>query len=810
MFIVSGFGIGEIYLKTGIIVTGYSTQIVYSGYLTYLGGTLTGSITNVISSGFTPDKKRNWTVSGGILVPTISETDANSICVIRPDLCETLFPPNIFIQNVTGLIDGSSTKFFEYDGPILADFREEDLRTVNLTKEKVFITGDFVDYYNVLGVALATGGKTSGKFIGELTNFVEPGNWTIYKNWSGELTGMGFIEWTGDAFDPIKVEIKSNTFTGYWSGQIETGFNVDFCDLLSESPFPCEFIVLGRPEYVSITGQTGIYTELNEVNVITQKNIGYQYLEWPNDNSDFLINSGDISLHSEHPIGGRTRISRLGNTISGSGKFDNLFQFPFYEGVNTQKFETGSGGELLLIDGEPILKFNFKLDSSGNKIPIYSGYLCEYVRTGNNEIAIINGFPVPIPLNCSNSSQCVNNGVCFSGICWEHKFEFERYVFDAFGNPVPDLSKYQCKPSTGINGELIPNPLLDISGSVYTKNRNGKLEKTYTKPGSQNNIAVPMYEMEPDMFTASEGFFGWKESIETLTGRIFPEGVAANITGISGNGFLANICDTTYFRFEITGSGNEPNNLTSLFYTPETGKLLLYKLYKRGDEDPIQQESGGMYFYTPKNLTINSVLNTGDYYATLDFLPVQCLKDYSNSCIKFSHLNYTGCDNDGFIAGTVYRNGYDDFEIKLRITAYFIGDEFPYLSQEVFTSGIMWDIKLAPKQNTESFSFPIYKTNKIKNPVYGKFHLGIKEIGEFPPWLIGVHQDEVDFMWSGGQECSSTIQSRGLSPINSGLYISSLSSLGLDLQETSSSRPNLSNWGNSCPTGGGYLECFCT
>jgi hypothetical protein len=808
-FIISGSGIGEVYLKTGIRVTGYSTGVVYSGYITYLGGNLTGSISNALATGVTPDSRRNWTVVSGVLVPTTSNTNVDSICLIRPELCPTLFPPNIFVQTITGLVTGNSTVFYDYTGPITGYYEDRDLRVVDLVANKVYITGDFEDYYNVLGVAYAVGPRVSGKFIGELTNFVEPGFWTIYKRWSGELTGEGFVEWTGSGFDPVKVETRPIIFTGYWSGQIESGFLVDFCDLIEENPFPCEFVVEGTPEYVQTIGNTGIfYTELNEVNVITQKNIGYQYLEWPNENSDFLINSGNISLHLEHPTGGRTRISRLGSTPSGSGKFDNLFQFPFYEGVNTQKFETGDGGELLLITGQPVLKFNFKLDSSGNKIPIYSGYLCEYVRTGNNEIAIINGFPVPIPLSCETSSQCIGNGVCFSGICWEHKFEFERYIFDVSGNPVPDLNRYQCKPQTGSTGQLLLNPLLDISGSIYVKDEKGKYNKVYTIPGSENNIAVPMYEMIPDMFVASSGFFGWKESLRTLTGRIYPDGRATYITGISGKGFMANICDSTYFRFNITGTGNETNSIGASFFTPETGRLLVYKLYKRGDGKPIQQQSGGMYFYTGKNLIVNSTLHTGDYYGTLDFLPVQCLKEYSNSCIGFSHISYTGCDSDGFIAGTIYRNGYDDFRMKLRVTAYFVGDQFPYISQEVFASGIMWDIILGPKQNEATFNFPIYKNNKIENIVYGKFHLGIAEIGEFPPWLVGVKQEEVDFVWSGGQNCQSTIQSRGVNPANSGLYAPSLSSLGLDLQETPSSRPNLSNWGNTCPTGG-WEECFC-
>lgn len=824
-FIISGSGRGEVYLKTGIFVTGYSTGVVYSGYITYLGGTLTGSISNALATGLTPDSRRNWTVNSGVLIPSTSNTNVDSICIIRPELCPTLFPPNISIQTLTGLVTGNSTTFYNYTGPITGYYEDKDLRIIDLIAPKVFITGDFEDYYDIIGLAYAVGPRVSGKFIGELTNFVEPGFWTIYKNWSGKLSGEGFVEWTGRAFDPVTMEIGLNSFTGYWSGRIETGFFVDFCNLIQENPFPCAFEVLGTPEYVQTVGNTGIfYRELNKVNIITQKNIGYQYLEWPNDNSDFLINSGNISLHREHPKGGRTRISRLGGTPSGSGKFDNVFQFPFYQGVNTQKFETGDGGELLLITGSPVLKFNFKLDASGNKIPIYSGYLCEYVRTGNNEIAIINGFPVPIPLNCDNSSQCSNRGVCYSGICWDHKFEFGRFIFDVSGNPVPDLTKYQCKPQTGISGELLLNPLIDISGSIYTRDQNGKLSKVYTIPGSENNVAVPMYEMVPDMFIASQNFFGWKESLQTLTGRAYPEGRSAFITGISGKGFMANICDTTYFHFEITGTGNEPNSLSASFFTPETGRLLIYKLYKKGDGIPIQQQSGGLYYYTGKNLIVNSTLNTGDYYSTLDFLPVQCLKEYSNTCLYFSHPVYTGCKTNGYLGAAIHRTGYDDFTIKLRATAYFTGPYYPYVSQEVLKSGMIWDFELGPNENYKEFSFPLFYNNKLERDTFGKFHLAIREIGEFPPWLVGIRDDEADFIIKNEEQittgisgklilvntgCFNTINTQGLQPVNSGLYAPLISPLGPDLQKIEGSRPNLSNWGYRCSTGE-FEECFCS
>ena len=818
---------GDVYRITGVRASGYSTGIVYSGYITYLGGTLTGFANNFLGTGDLPDEKRGWSVNSGELVPAPPQNTVNAICVIRPELCNVLFPPKISSETrVSGLINAPSYTFFRYTGPITGCYPDEDLRTVSLVDKRVYVTGDFEDNYNLLAIAYATGGRTSGRFIGELSDFIEPGQWTIYKeNWYGTLSGNGFVEWTGTAFDPIDLEIELNEITGIWSGTISTGFFVDFCDLISGNPFPCVFEITGIPPYVQTAlRNTGVrYTELNQVNVITQKNIGYRYLEWPNENSDFLIRSGNISLHAEHPPGGRTRISRLGSTPSGSGQFDNVFQIPFYTGVNEQKFETGDGGELLLISGEPVLKWKYKLDISGNRIPLFSGYLCEFVRTGNNEIALISGYPIPLPLECNTASNCISGGVCYSGFCWNQQVIQGKYVFDQFGNPVPDLSSYQCKPVTGQNGSLLLNPILDISGSIYVRDVFGQVSKVYTIPGSDPNIITQMYEMEPEMFTASEGFFGWKESIRTLTGRLFPDGRASYITGISGQGFLANICDTTYFNFNITGTGTDVNSISVSLFTPNTGRLLIYKIYKRGEERPIAQASGGMYFYTGKRVNVSASLVPGDYYSTLDFLPVQCLKEYSNTCLYFSHPVYTGCKTNGYLGAAIHRTGYDDFTIKLRATAYFTGPYYPYVSQEVLRSGMIWDFQLGPKENYKEFSFPLFYNNKLERDTFGKFHLAIREIGEFPPWLVGIRNDEADFIIKNEEQittgvsgklilvntgCFNTINSQGLQPVNSGLYAPLISPLGPDLQKMEGARPNLSSWGNRCYTGE-FLECFC-
>jgi len=815
---ISGSGLGEAYLKTNVPGTGFSNQIVYSGWTTFFGGVLTGRQSGWIT-GIVPNDRRTW-VPGpdGNLKPRVPVNINDLICKIRPQDCLNIFSGSgIKYEYVSGLVnvndnitEGFSYINYKYTGKITGNYEDNQLDRVRLRESPVYITGTFIEKFAVTGTAFATGGWVSGKLQGDPLQFFEPGFWLFYKDWEGTLFGKVILDWTGSGFDPLNVKWEESEVTGYWKGIIYTTGELDPCEI----NFP-EFKPAAIPDYVALIGRNEIYTFTISGGPITQRTRGRQYLEWPFENSNFAINSGNIQLYPWYPKGGRTRISRLGNTPSGFGEFDNVFQIPFYTGIDEQKFVTGDDGVIIQDKkGNGILAWDYVLDSSGAKIPLYSGYYCDSLKTGSNGQVITgsgqtggivydeNGQPIPMPLLCLGNSNCLS-GVCVDGICFEQlRNDRNERVFDDDGNPIPDTSKYQCAPLRDSNQNVVLKPLIDFSGSVYIKSGNPeRIIKVFNMSGYSG--IGPMFLMKPDMFQSSLRFFGWREEIPVLPAKIYPGEKASYITGFSGSCFLVNNCDTSYINFSITGTGSE--NVDFVFSPKEPKKIIAFKLFKKGIENSLLSVSGGLWFYTGNQITASTNCGSGDYYGTLDFTPFECLTGTISlySCLSFSNNSFTGCEKDGFLSAKISRVGYPDNALKTRVTAYFTGPQYQYLSSGVKESGIIWDLSWGQRELEKIISFPIYPNNKKENDVSGEFHVSITDVGELPAEFFGINTQTASFVIKDfDSSCNATIGNKGQDPTYPSGYEIGYTRFGLDLDPFVPKRPSLSSWPYICRVSG--------
>lgn len=794
---VPGSGIGDVFLLTGIPGTGYG-QIVYSGYITYLGGTLTGFGYGNIS-GIVPDKKVSWVPMGdGTLGPApINEDILDVICRLQPENCAEVRASNFRYQYASGTGFGVSFYNYEYTGIITGYYPSGDLTTVDLNKADVYVTGKFIDMFAVTGIVYATGGRKTGVFLGDILDFFEPGNWEVWKMWGGILSGKSaVVEWTGDQFNPITNTWSASGVTGYFIGKISGTGGVSICDL----EFP-ELIPSGIPNAVRLFDFEKGFTPPNKMtvfyrqvtgDVIAPRNIGFKYLEWPNENSNFVIKSGTTSLHSLHPTGGRTRISRLGNTPSGSGRFDNVFQFPFYEGINEPRYYTGSGGDLLLISGNVVPLYKYKLNATGGKIPLYNGYKCQYL-TG------LNGTLIRKPLVCSNGSIDCIDGICENGICYDIlKNSNGENVYDQDGQPVINRLSYQCEPLRDNFNNIILQPLIDVSGSIYVQS-GSKVVKAFTLPWANTGIKTEMYLMEREMFVVSSGFFGWLEQIPVLTGRRYFEDYASSITGISGMGMMVNSCDYTYINFNVNGSGSQTVDFD---FVADPENLLIFQLYKSGTSNPLINISGGYYVTNPMHLKANSLCDSGQYFGVLKFIPEVCFMDTGiniGTCLAFSHTTFTGCESNGYLAGKILRKGYAEFQLGLHVVGYFTGPRYKYLSSGVKASGIRWNVILEPGQTEAKFSFPIYPHSSLDQDVFGKFHFNIFsgiDNYPFPINTLGIEDQDANFVIQDMSGiCSASVGGEGVQPINN--YEVYNTQLGLDFDRPPQT-PTLISWPFDC------------
>lgn len=278
-----GSGRGNVNFITNIQGTGQAENIIYSGYITYQGGILTGTTGNLFGS--------------GIIANELQFGDMQ---------------------------DATSTLFQTWTGNIFATFNPDEYETIPLVSPVRFVTGTFrTEIKDILGFAYATGGRHSGKLQGNFgSEDFEPGVYWFSKPFAGPVTGT-IVEYTG--LNPVKVGINGTITTGFISTTIYQYVLAQGCQINLDF----ELTGTGIPDTIRKVNDTGLIFPVEIFNTLPVQT----GIEWKYENSDFQINSGTVSLYPNYPTGGRTRISRLGETPSGTGIFNNLFQVPFFTGI---------------------------------------------------------------------------------------------------------------------------------------------------------------------------------------------------------------------------------------------------------------------------------------------------------------------------------------------------------------------------------------------------------------------------------------------------------------------------------------------
>jgi hypothetical protein len=462
-YIVTLTGIGDAELFTDIPAKAYVSGIEYAGPVTFLGGFLTG-IYSTIGSGVQRDDYYGWTHNAnGILVPPaqLNQSSLDLICRFLPNLsiCRDRVDPDAGRPIITGLMSGVNTKFVNYTGIIYADYTPDQLTTANLQSPLVAFTGRLTGFFDIFGFAVASGipGQVSGKILGDFAQYFEPGSWTITKPWFGAVSGRELVNlFNEDAFSPVTLQIRKNYTSGYiFTGLRQDLFFQDFCteELLK---FPGVFEVSGaippfvreyRPIKEGVPLDPRIHFFGKQPFAVAPILSGY---EWPLDTSSFQLESGLIFINSGIPNGGRTRISRLGITLSGSGSFKNVFQLPLvgdekgknnYIGVDLNLEDpvgTISDYKIHKTDFSGNLLYFQQLDFLGNP-DFKKKKKCKIVRYANGDpIFDDNGEPISILIDPVKFVSAFN--------------EEGNPIFDSNGSPslVPD-----CEAEVDENGFTI-------------------------------------------------------------------------------------------------------------------------------------------------------------------------------------------------------------------------------------------------------------------------------------------------------------------------------------------------------------------
>jgi hypothetical protein len=287
--LVSGFyqtiatGKGDVNFTTNILASGYKDNVLYSGFLNYQGGFLTGFAT-LPGTGF------------------------------------------IFNQQKTGLINGIHTIFKQWTGNIIANFNPDEYELVNLSSPVRYVVGNFYTGLTLLGFGFATGIRKSGKLQADFgSEDYDPGIYNFSIPFSGKVSGF-IQEATG--FEPIEVTYSPTEITGF----VSTIINQQVIAMGCKIDLDFGLTGTGIPQFPRKL-PNGVPYPVSIFPTLPVNKAEYIY-----ENSNFVINSGNISIFTNQPTGGRTRISRLGNTINGTGIFDNLFQESTFTG---NQFITG-------------------------------------------------------------------------------------------------------------------------------------------------------------------------------------------------------------------------------------------------------------------------------------------------------------------------------------------------------------------------------------------------------------------------------------------------------------------------------------
>jgi hypothetical protein len=260
--IVTGFG--DVDFIRNVIVTGFNNNIIYSGFVNYAGGNLTGNVFG-FASGVNLDR------------------------------------------TATGNISGSALIFQRWTGGIFAEFFPDEYQLTNFVSPLRFVTGNFSTGLSLFGLAFATGERITGKLIGDFgANDFEPGIYTFSKPFSGPVTGT-LTEYTG--FDPVGLSILNTQTTGLldtilYKTVVAQGCEIDFGDLgetLPASGFPA---TVSR---IRVRG-TGVTFPIDIFQLLPLTS----YIEWQYENSDQKLNSGNSYITKQIKFLYKTGILKSG------------------------------------------------------------------------------------------------------------------------------------------------------------------------------------------------------------------------------------------------------------------------------------------------------------------------------------------------------------------------------------------------------------------------------------------------------------------------------------------------------------------
>lgn len=218
----------------------------------------------------------------------------------------------------TGLItNGIATYFATVTPPSgITGFFTSGEYTVVDYQQPFYATGFFARPYDLVGIAFATGRLISGVLEAEFGYNFEPGIYTFSKGFTGIGSGENAII---DSFDPTANTFETTGTTGVISGIYSTGVNTAGCDFETPTLTPT-----GIPQVIyNIDGE-----EVSPLSIFVMQ----------------PLNTGEYTGENSFNPDARTEISRNGNTISGSGYYDNVFQVPFYDsGIWTESLSGFTG-----------------------------------------------------------------------------------------------------------------------------------------------------------------------------------------------------------------------------------------------------------------------------------------------------------------------------------------------------------------------------------------------------------------------------------------------------------------------------------
>lgn len=218
----------------------------------------------------------------------------------------------------TGLITNGIATYLATVAPpsgITGIFTPDEYTVVNY-QQPFFATGFFARPYDLVGIAFATGRLISGVLEAEFGYNFEPGIYSFSKGFTGIGSGENAII---DSFNPVANTFNTTGTTGIISGIYTTGVDTAGCDFETPTLTPT-----GIPQVIYNIDQE----QVSPLSIFVMQ----------------PLNTGEYTGENSFNPNTRTRISRNGNTISGSGYFDNVFQVPFYDsGIWTESLSGYTG-----------------------------------------------------------------------------------------------------------------------------------------------------------------------------------------------------------------------------------------------------------------------------------------------------------------------------------------------------------------------------------------------------------------------------------------------------------------------------------